>query len=125
MRFGNDITKNLARSGYVMNVLDGGIAMPLMSFEKKAQQYVYAMHLPGVDAESFSVEIDGMNLMIYHGMNFDGKDVPHLITRLVIPAEVDFRQIYAEYEAKRLRIVMPLNDLADGYHRDVEIIRKY
>ena len=123
MKFGRDITKNLAQTAYVMNVLDGGIAMPLVSFNKAKNEYVYLFHLPGVEPEDFNVEIDQKNLLVFHRISFDDTAIPHLLNRIVIPADVDYERISATFEEGKLRIVMPFNELANGYHRDVDIIK--
>ena len=124
MRIGKDITKNLAQTAYVMNVLDGGIAMPLVSFNKEQNEYVYIFHLPGVEPDDFNVEIDNKSLFVYHKISFDETAIPHLLNRIIIPGDVDYDLISAEFEDGRLKIVMPFNDLANGYHRDIDIIRK-
>ncbi len=124
MRFGRDITKNLAQTAYVMNVLDGGIAMPFMAFNKERNEYTCQVQLPGVDPDDFIVEIDQKNLLVFHKINFDGSPIPHLLHRVIIHADVDYESITAEFEDGILTIVMPFNDLANGYHREVDIIKK-
>ncbi|MEL7006772.1 MAG: Hsp20/alpha crystallin family protein, partial [Bacteroidota bacterium] len=107
MKFGRDITKNLAQTAYVMNVLDGGIAMPLVSFDKQKKEYIYLFKLPGVEPDDFSVEIDNQNLFVYHRISFDEVAIPHLLNRIIIPADVDYDLISAEFEDGKLKIVMP------------------
>ncbi len=125
MEFGRDITRNLAQIANVTGVLDGGIAMPLISFDRETNEYIYNFQVPGVEPDDFSVEIDSKNLLIFHSITLDGHAVPHLLHRMVIPTDVDYDLITAEFEAGKLRIVMPFNDLARGYHRDIDIIKRF
>ncbi len=126
MRVDKNLTHSLAQSAAVMSVINGGITMPVMSLEKATNKYIFNIQLAGVDPDDFSVEIDSPNLFVYHQMRFDEEmEVPYMLQRLVIPANVNFEKIRAEFDEKTLRVVMPFNELADGYHRDVDIVRKY
>ena len=126
MKVDKNLTYSLAQSAYVMNVLNGGMTMPLMSLDKRKDEYVFNIQLPGIDPDAFSVEIDSHNLFVYHQMHFsEDLKVPYMLQRLVIPAEVNYEKIRAEFNEGSLRIVMPLNELANGYHRDVDIDKKY
>jgi len=108
----------------VANVLHGGIAMPFMNLEMRKEGYIYNVQLAGVEPDDFNVEIDSNNLFIYNLITMQEMKVPYLLKRLVIPAEVDFDEIVAEYSKGRLRVFMPFGGLANGYHREVDIIKK-
>lgn len=126
MKIDKNLTRSLAQSASVMNMINGGITMPLMSLKKKADEYIFNIQLAGVDPDDFSVEIDSHNLFVYHQMRFDNEmEIPYMLQRLVIPAEVNYNEIRAEFDEGKLRIVMPFNELANGYHRDIDIIKKF
>ena len=40
---------------------------------------------------------------------------------IVIPAEVNYRNITAEYNKGLISIKLPFNELADGYHQDIDL----
>lgn len=122
MRFDRNITKGLAQSALVMNTLGGGMSLPVSKIKKEEAQYVYNLSIPGVDADALSIEINNNNLLIFQNMVFNGVTVPYMIQRVLIPSEVEFDQISAEYEAGQLFVTMPINELASGgYHRQVDI----
>ena len=126
MKIDKNLTRNLAQSASVMNIINGGITMPLMSLKKNKGEYVFNIQLAGVDPDDFSVEIDSHNLFVYHQMHFDETmEIPYLLQRLVIPPAVNYDEIRAEFDEGKLRILMPFNELTNGYHRDVDIVRKY
>lgn len=126
MKINKKLTHSLAQSAAVMNGINGGITMPVMSIKKAADEYIFNIQLAGVDPDDFSVEIDSHNLFVYHQMRFDAElEIPYMLQRLVIPANVNYDKIRAEYGEGKLRVVMPFNELANGYHRDVNIVRKY
>lgn len=125
MKIDRALIRNLGQTAFVMNAIDGGTVMPRMSLDKKQDQYIYNLRLPGVSSEDFNVEIDSHNLFIYQLMRLDSEmEIPYMVKRLVIPAEVNYELITAEFDGGKLKIVMPFNELANGYHRDIEIIKK-
>ncbi len=124
MKVNKNVTRSLAQATNVVNVLNGGIAMPRMSFQKKDEGYIYNVQVAGVEPEDFSVEIDSNNLFVYNLITMQEMRVPYLLKRIVIPAEVNYDEITAEFSKGRLSIFMPYNDLARGYHRDVDIVTK-
>ncbi|MBV6645951.1 MAG: Hsp20/alpha crystallin family protein [Cyclobacteriaceae bacterium] len=124
MKVDNSTTSSLAQSAYVMNILGGGMSMPNLQFEKHKDHYTYTVQLPGVEPDRYNVEIDHHNLFIYHVMDFDDQlEVPYMIKRIIIPAEVDYKNITADYVDGHLRVTLPFNELADGYHKDIEILK--
>ena len=126
MRIDKNLTHSLARSAAVMNVINGGITMPVMSLKRASDEYIFNIQLAGVDPDDLSVEIDSHNLFVYLQMRFDeGMEVPYMLQRLVIPANVSYEKIHAVYDEGKLKVVMPFNELANGYHRDVDIVKKY
>jgi len=126
MKIDKNLTNSLAQSAAVMNGINGGITMPVMSLNRTSDEYIFNIHLAGVNPDDFSVEIDSHNLFVYYQMRFDDDmEVPYMLQRLVIPANVNYEKIRAEFDAGKLRVVMPFNELANGYHRDVDIVKKY
>jgi len=122
MRGNKQLTKTLAQTANIMNVLNGGMTRATVSFDRKSDHYLYQVEIPSVDPDHFSVEIDFSNLFIYQKMNLNPElEIPYMISRLNIPAEVNYQGISAAYGEGKLRIVMPFNELADGYHKDINI----
>ncbi|MEM9326206.1 MAG: Hsp20/alpha crystallin family protein [Bacteroidota bacterium] len=124
MKVENNVTRSLAQTASVVNVLNGGIAMPFMKLEKRKEGYIYNVQLAGVNPEDFNVEIDSNNLFIYNLITLQDMKVPYLLKRMVIPAQVDYNEITAEYSDGRLRVFLPFNGLASDYHREVDIIKR-
>ncbi len=119
------ITKMLSQTANIMNVLNGGMSKANITFRKEEHHYLFRLEVPGVSADRYNVEINQDNLFIYQLMSFETDiQIPYLVTRFNIPADVDFDKITAEYEQGRLTIVLPFNELANGYRRGVEIHKR-
>lgn len=124
MKEDRNLLKGLAQSAYVMSTIGGGMSMPNARLIKKEDHYLYKLSIPGVDHEHMSVEINNQHLFIFQLMGYDSEtEIPYMVKRLLIPAEVEFEQIRAEYDSGQLNVIMPFNELAGGYHRHVDIER--
>ena len=125
MKTEKSLTKLLAQTGKVTSVLNGGMSLASTSFKKNEDHYLFTMHVPGVDPELFSVEINKNNLFIYQLMDFEQEtSVPCLTNRINIPSDVDYELITADFEDGSLKIVMPFNELANGYRRKIDISKR-
>lgn len=124
MKADKNITKGLAQSAFVMNVLGGGMSMPKSQLKKLDDHYLLKMNIPGVHPEHLSVEVNDQHLFVFQLMDFQQKvEIPYMVQRLLIPSEVEFDQIKAEYEAGELHVILPYNELAGGYRRHIDIER--
>lgn len=122
MKIDRTVTINLAQIAKVMNVIGGGITSHHSNLIRNNNHYLLIVKAPGVSADQFTIELHNENLFVFQNMNFDASmKLPYLIHTMKIPADVDFEMIHAEYEDKTLKVIMPFNQLANGYHRDVEI----
>ena len=122
MNVDKNISQTLSQSAYVMNTIGGGMAMPKVRFKAYDDHYLFRLRVPGVDPNNFNIEIDHQNLFIYQQIHFDDElEIPHLVRRLIIPAEVNYRNITAEYHQGLITIKLPFNELANGYHRDIDL----
>jgi HSP20 family molecular chaperone IbpA len=122
MKENQNLTNVLAQSAYVMNTIGGGISMAKATLNKFKDHYLYQLRVPGVHAESLKVEIDNSNLFIFQQMKMDQSfNLPYMISRINLPAEVDYQHISAAFEDGKLNVILPLNELSDGYHRDIDI----
>ena len=126
MKVKRELMKILAQSAYVTNLLDGGIAQPMMTLEKNDTEYLLSLRLAGTGPDDLSVEIDKDNLFIYHLIGIDEEmKIPYLLRSLVIPSGVNFEEITAEFQDGQLRVILPFDELTNGYHREVEINTPY
>ena len=117
-----NISKGLAQSAFVMNVLGGGMSKPKSKLKKLDDHYLLKLNIPGVDAEQLSVEINNQHLFIFQIMNFkEDVEIPYMVQRILIPVEVNFDEIRAEYEKGDLHVILPFSEMAGGYQRHVDI----
>lgn len=124
MKIDKNLTRSLAQSGVLMNVIGGGMSLPVSKLKNHEDYYLFQLSIPGVDADLLSIEINNNNLFVFQKIDFDTVVVPYMIKRLPIPADVDFDQITAQYEGGRLAVNLPKSELSGGYRREVEIERQ-
>jgi HSP20 family molecular chaperone IbpA len=68
------------------------------------------------------IEVANQNLFVFQKMEFETQMVvPYMLKRLSLPADVDYERISAVYENGQLQVYLPFNELADGYHRHIDI----
>ena len=122
MKVDKNITKRLSHAAFVTNVLDGGRVLPLLSINKEIDKYIYSIELPGVNPDDFIVEISNGALLLFHQMWFkEDLEIPYLVNRMMIPQDVNIDGISAEFRNGKLQIILPVDELSQGYHRNVEI----
>lgn len=120
------LIKNLANTAEVVNTINGGMAAPAISLYKGEQEWTISARVPGVSIESLKLEVKDNQLfifqMIHNGQ--DGLELPYLLTVVNLSRRVELDAITAEYEEGELFIVLPLDELSDGFYREIEIIPK-
>lgn len=129
MKFnGSNITKDLLLSTDVLNTISGGMSKSSMDVKRLEDKYVLTVRVPGVSPEKMQLEIKNNQLFIFHHISISNADfyngvssIPYNIGFIVIPFDVDMKGIKAVYEDKQLNVLMPFNEMANGYHRHINI----
>ena len=122
IRVDRNLTAKLAHVANITNTLSGGMSQNTVTTEAFDDHYLVTITAPGVSLDSLKVSVDHNKILVHQMMSFEGvKEFPYLINFMMIPSEVDFEKISADYSDNSLHIVLPFNELADGYYRDIEI----
>lgn len=118
--------RRFAQVANIANTLNGGMTKPKVTFSKEEDHYHMTLRVPGTAEESFKVEIINQAVYIFllvgqenldiHGMKFPVEVLP-------IPSDVDFHNISAYFEGSTLNVLMPFNELANGFRKGIEIMR--
>lgn len=118
--------RSFARAANVANTLNGGMAKPKATFSKEDNHYHITLRVPGTGDSSFKIEIINQSLYIFMFVGHESLSEEALkfpIEILPIPTDVDFHNITAYFEGSTLNVVMPFNELANGYRQGIEIMR--
>ncbi|MEL7145263.1 MAG: Hsp20/alpha crystallin family protein, partial [Bacteroidota bacterium] len=111
-----------AYTANIANTINGGMVETKVSFNKNEDHYIVNVRVPGIERDTLKVEINNDLVLVFLQLE-SGSEEPfnYLLKYFKIPFEVDAEQIWADYEAPQLHIVMPFKELKDGYWRSVEI----
>lgn len=129
MRF-NDfhISKEILRKVDVMNTLNGGISKPTVHMLRQPANYLVTVRMPGVDPNKMRVEVHNDRLFLFHDIMVENTElysnnnqIPFNIGYVLIPFDVNIKEIKAVYEDRALQITLPFNELADGYDKKINI----
>ncbi len=123
MRINQLMTKNLANSADLLNTANGGTIFPTFETFKHEDHYRMEVSIPSVDPENIKVEVNGENLLIYHKMQLGDIKIPNLLGMEKISADVELNSITAGYEDDLLIIIMPFNEVAGGFRKEIDILR--
>ena len=122
MRIDKNLTAKLGHVANITNTISGGMTINHMGLLKNEDHYLVHVTAPGVSVDSFRVSVDNGRLLVHQLLNLEGEPAfPYLINYIDIPHGVNLEQISAEYNDHGLEIILPFNEYADGYHRDIEI----
>jgi len=129
MRFsGIHIAKDLLLTADVMNTLNGGMSKPDIRMSREKDGYILQAKVPGVDPERMQIEIKNNQLFLFHHISlhndelYDGIHfIPFHIGFVVIPFDVEIKQIKAVYEGGELKVIMPFNEFSNGFHKRIHI----
>ena len=109
----------------VLNTLNGGTTEPEITFLEEEEGREIRVRVPGIEKEAMQVEVHNNNLSIYYVLPLvsAGKEiqVPKIVYNKNIPYFVDITRINAQYEGNELRVQLPFNPLANGYHKTISI----
>jgi len=116
---------DLMTSVDVLNTLNGGTSEPSIIFHEEEEGREIKIRVPGIEKEALQVEVHNNNLSIYYVLPLvsAGKEiqVPKIVYNRNIPYFVDIQRIHAQYEGNELRVQLPFNPLANGYHKTIGI----
>ena len=129
MRFKDyHIKKKLLLTTDFMNTVNGGMAMVTFNYEKEKAGYISQLTIPGVSVENIKVEIRDNRIYIYYMMEFGEnggyeniRKLPNTLGIMDIPHDVNIKAITAKFEKNKLNIIMPYNELAGGFRRQIPI----
>ncbi len=126
MRRESNWAVKFATTANLMNTLSGGVILPSIKLFRNEDHYEVRVNAPSIKSDSFIVEVNN-NILAISALIDVGSD-PYLkkgfkykIKGFEIPFDVDISKIYANYEDANLSVILPFNELANGYHKDVEI----
>lgn len=114
---------DLLTSVDVLNTLHGGVIEPQVAVKQLDNAREVRIKVPSIDPASINVEINNNNLFVYYVMNLDsaGKNIrlPYAIYNRQLPYFIDIGGINSMAEGNQLVIMLPYNELADGYHKKI------
>lgn len=109
----------------VMNTLNGGTSEPLVHRKQFPSFREITLRVPGVSREHIKLEINNNKLTAYYFTVLRSQNleipVPKVLYDKTIPYFVDVKGITAREESGWLIIRLPFNELANGFHRDLEV----
>lgn len=125
MKNTNIIPQELLHSIDVANTLNGGTSQPILELQQHAGYREVRCSVPGLLENSLQVEIHNNILSIYYKQRFQSNEteieIPRVVYRKPIPYFIDVINISANVEDRFLSVRLPYNELADGYHRKVNV----
>jgi HSP20 family molecular chaperone IbpA len=129
MRFGGlHISKELLLTADVMNTLNGGISSPDIRMSREKDKYILYAKVPGVEPSRMQIEIKNNRLFLFHHIGLRNDDlydgihtIPFHIGFVIIPFDVEIKEIKAVYEEGELKVIMPFNEFSNGYYKRIHI----
>jgi HSP20 family molecular chaperone IbpA len=121
------IPQELLHSIDVLNTLNGGTSQPLLELQQHTHYREIKCAVPGLTKSVLQVEIHNNFLSIYYTQqlqsNEKGLEIPRIVYYKPIPYFIDVANISASMEDRFLCVRLPYNELANGFHKKVEINR--
>ncbi len=119
-----NLTAKLAHLASITNTISGGMSMHTFHKQKNEDHYLITVKAPGVDPSSLKVTIDTDKLLVHQILQMGSHgEIPYLLNFFMIPQEVNFSKITAEYADDELHIALPFNELADGFYKEINILK--
>jgi HSP20 family molecular chaperone IbpA len=119
------ISDELLYSIDVLNTLNGGMSEPMVDLQQHENYREIKCAVPGLQEGELQVEIHNNFLSIYYKFSIesDGKEVqiPRVVYYKPIPYFIDVTKISATTEDRFLHVVLPFNELANGYHKKISV----
>lgn len=131
MRFNNlHIAREILLAADLMNTINGGMSKPVTVMQRKEKNYILKVKVPGVDARDLVVEVKNNTLFLFHKVSVHTNDLykgsgffPFTVGLMMIPYDVNIKEIKAEFEENELHVIMPFNELSNGYYKRITIGR--
>jgi hypothetical protein len=120
------LIKNLASTASLVNGINGGMVQPIVQLEKSEGQWIERIRIPGVSVDNVRIEVKEGILFVFQNLFVEGMDIelPYMVEMLNLSSQIDQEQIYAEFDNREIIIHMPFDEFADGFEREIEIIRR-
>ena len=120
--------RGVLRSADIMNTMNGGMAQPEIEMTKKNDHYLITARVPGVDHNSLKVEVVDQHVILHHTLHMGTEEsqvlnVPRVLASFPISIDVDYEKITAHLEDSRLKVILPFNELSNGYHKSIQVNR--
>jgi len=107
----------------VLNTLNGGTIEPQVKLSQFAEYRQIEVLAPGIAHDQIKAEIHNNQLTVYFSIVVDASGhlikMPKVVYNKQIPYFIDQKNISASFEGNKLVVVLPFNELANGYHRDI------
>jgi HSP20 family molecular chaperone IbpA len=125
MRDKRIISDELLHSIDVLNTLNGGTSEPIVDLQQHDNYREIKCAVPGLQEKALQVEIHNNFLSIYYKLSIesDGKEmqIPRVVYYKPIPYFIDLTKISATVEDHFLHVILPFNELANGYHKKISV----
>lgn len=130
MRYDKDRNwvRSVLKTSDIMNTLNGGMSQPMTRMIRNADHYLITLKVPGVNLDNVKVEIVDRHVIFHHVINFNDLDdsnltIPHVLATYPLTADVDYKGISAVRKEGVLLVKLPFNELSNGYHREVDVLK--
>ena len=130
MRYDKDRNwvRSVLKTSDIMNTLNGGMSQPETNIVRNTDHYLITLKVPGVNLDNVKVEIVDKHVIFHHIIDFNDLDdsslnIPHVLATYPLTADVDYNNISATREDKALIVKLPFNELSNGYHREVNVLK--
>jgi len=121
------LIKNLAHTIEIINTINGGMVEPRVRIFKEESGWRVKVLVPGVDVDNIKLEVKNNQLLIFQLItepNTSNIELPYLISALNLSPKVDQESIFAELDHKEIIILLPINEEASGYEREIDINKR-
>lgn len=119
------ISDELLYSIDVLNTINGGTSEPIVDLQQYENYREIKCAVPGLQDKALQVEIHNNFLSIYYKLSIesDGKEmqIPRVVYYKPIPYFIDVTKVSATVEDRFLHVILPFNELANGYHKKISV----
>lgn len=109
----------------VLNTINGGVSEPQMNLVHYEDSREIRIKVPGIDLSDIKVEVHNNNLAIFYFIQIACVDrmipFPKFVYNRNVPYYVDISRISARIEEEEIVVLLPFNQLANGFHREIRI----
>ncbi|MFK7952523.1 MAG: Hsp20/alpha crystallin family protein [Ekhidna sp.] len=123
MKINDELIRTLAESADIVNTVNGGTIYPTFETYTEDDHYRLEVDIPSIDPQNIKVEVEGADLLIYQNVQHNDLTLPNLLGMVKISANVSLNHISAGYEDDMLVVIMPFDESAGGFRRDIDILR--